>query len=114
MNTNNIDLITGLIQLLMKQDLASRAEPVATPFLVGQTYLIRTATMIDVGRVKAIYPGFLVLEDAAWVADTGRFYDALTKGTLSEVEPFPADCIVALGGIIDAAPWAHPLPREQK
>ena len=85
------------------------------PWVVGKTYLIRTVTMIQTGRLVAVYDKELVLEDAAWVADTGRFYDALSKGTLNEVEPFPdGPVIVGRGAISDAAIWSHPLPRKQK
>jgi hypothetical protein len=33
---------------------------------------------------------------------------------LAEVEPFPGQCLVALGSIIDVCLWAHALPRTQK
>jgi len=84
------------------------------PFLTGKPYIIRSATMTNVGRVKKICGGFLVLEDAAWVADTGRYFDALSTGVLNEVEPYPDGCFVAVTGIIDAAPWNHSLPLKQK
>lgn len=82
---------------------------------IGKAYIIRTVTMIDTGRLVAVTPQFLVLEDAAWIGDTGRFADALRNGVLSEVEPFP-DGRVILGAatIIDAAFWPHKLPRDQK
>lgn len=73
------------------------------PFEIGEKYLIRTVTMIDTGRVVRVTPTELVLEDAAWIADTGRFSDALKKAQFNEVEPFPAgEVIVGRGAIIDA------------
>ena len=85
------------------------------PWVVGKAYLIRTVTMIQTGRLVAVYDKELVLEEAAWVADTGRFNDALSKGTLNEIEPFPdGPVIVGRGAICDAAIWSHPLPRKQK
>ena len=82
---------------------------------VGQNYLIRTVTMILTGRLVAVTGQELVLEDAAWVADTGRFSTALQNGTLGEVEPFPVgQVIVGRGALIDACLWQHELPREQK
>lgn len=62
----------------------------------------------------AIYPGEIVLADAAWIADSGRFSVALATGTLSEVEPYPGECIVSRGAIVDVSLWAHPLPRVPK
>ena len=70
---------------------------------IGKIYLIRTVTMIDTGRLVAVGPAELVLEDAAWIADTGRFADALKSVKFNEVEPFPdGRVIVGRGSIIDA------------
>ena len=59
------------------------------PWEVGKIYHIRTVSMIDTGRLVAVYDKEIVLEDAAWIADTGRFTQALATATFSEVEPFP-------------------------
>lgn len=83
-------------------------------FEVGEAYLIRTVTMYYTGRVKSITDYDIVLSDAAWIADTGRFHDALTSGELSEVEPFVDDVIVSRGSIVDATKWNHKLPMVQK
>lgn len=88
--------------------------PRVGPWKIGTAYLIRTVTMFVLGRVTEIYEQELVLEDASWVADTGRFHNALVTGKLNEVEPFPEAVIVGRGGIIDAVPWTHSLPREPK
>lgn len=86
------------------------------PFVIGKAYLIRTVTHIDIGIVTAVGPTELVLTDVSWIADTGRYHDALTKGTLNEVEPYPdgQNVIIGRGSIIDATKWNHPLPRIQK
>lgn len=83
------------------------------PFLIGSCYLIRTVTCYSTGRIKAIVGQFLVLEDAAWVADTGSFRDAIMKGIVSEVEPVE-DMYVNINSIVDAFPWKHELLRTQK
>ena len=81
---------------------------------VGACYLIRTVTMIDTGRLIAVTPQELLLEDAAWIADTGRFSDALKSLTFNEVEPFPdGNVIIGRGGIIDAVK-IKTAPRSQK
>ncbi len=73
------------------------------PFEIGAIYLIRTVTMIDTGRLIRVTPTELVLEEAAWIANTGRFADALKKLSFSEVEPFPdGEVIIGRGAIIDA------------
>lgn len=85
-----------------------------SPWEIGKNYLIRTVTMIDTGRLVAVTDHELVLEDAAWIADTGRFANALVSAEFCEVEPFPAgQVIIGRGAIIDAC-QIHTLPREQK
>jgi hypothetical protein len=54
------------------------------------------------------------MEQAAWVADTGRFSDALESSNFSEVEPFPSGtAILNTMSIIDASP-INDLPTVQK
>ena len=84
------------------------------PWVIGKAYLIRTVTMIQTGRLVAVTPQELVLEDAAWIADTGRFADALKTGKFNEVEPFPdGQVIVGRGAVIDAVQIVV-TPRETK
>ena len=72
------------------------------PFEIGAVYLIRTVTMIQVGRIVAASKQYVMLEDAAWVASTGRFADALKNWEFSEVEPFPDGIVgVSTGSIVD-------------
>lgn len=81
---------------------------------IGANYLIRTVTMIDTGRLVMVTEHELVLEDAAWIADSGRFADALQSAEFNEVEPFPdGQIIVGRGAIIDAVKISK-LPRVQK
>jgi hypothetical protein len=85
-----------------------------SPWVIGKTYLIRTVTMIQTGRLVQVTEQELVLEDAAWIADTGRFANALKTCKFSEVEPFPdGQVIVGRGAIIDAV-QIYVVPREQK
>lgn len=82
----------------------SHTPPVPEPFWqTGQAYLIRTVTMIDTGILVSMDDHEIILKDAAWIADTGRFNAALKSGQFGEVEPFP-DGLVAIGrgSIIDA------------
>ena len=85
------------------------------PYQLGKVYFIRTVTMYYIGKLVAVHPQELVLESAVWVADTGRFHQAISKGELSEVEPFgTGQVIIGRGRLIDAAGWAHPIPTTQK
>ena len=82
----------------------------------GNNVFIRTVTNYYTGRVVAMDKEFIHLDRAAWVADTGRFSEAISKGTLNEVEPYPDELIVSVsrGGLIDACLWVHDLPRAVK
>lgn len=81
---------------------------------IGKNYLIRTVTMIDTGRLVAVTPQELILEDAAWIADTGRFAQAVAKAEFGEVEPFPSGrVIIGRGAIVDAVQITH-TPKSQK
>lgn len=86
----------------------------AVPFQIGKKYYIRTVTYHATGKVKRIKGGFLVLTDAAWIADSGRFREAITDGVLNEVEPVDCEMYLNIASITDAFEWKHKLPRTQK
>jgi len=93
-------------------------EPTEHPFWkVNKNYFIRTVTHYLTGRLVNITSQELILVDAAWIADTGRYADAIAgaKATLNEVEPYPdgQEVIVGRGAIVDATEWMHKLPRKQ-
>jgi hypothetical protein len=81
---------------------------------VGAKVFVRSVTHYYTGRIVHIDKDTIELADAAWIADTGRFSDALTRFTLNEVEPFPAGVALGRGAIVDVSPWAGDLPRAQK
>lgn len=82
-------------------------------FFVGKSWLFRTVTNYTVGTVTQRVGRFLLLSDASWVADTGRFMNAIKYGTLNEVEPVGIQGL-NLDSVVDFFPWVHPLPKEQK
>ena len=84
-----------------------------TSLEVGRAYLIRCVTHYYVGIVQEITETDVVLVNASWIANTGRFHDFLKTGKPKEVEPFVHEAIVFRGGMIDATPWMRELPREQ-
>ena len=84
------------------------------PYQIGKNYFIRTVTMFYTGKLIKVTAKEMVLSDAAWIADTGRFMDAIKTGKLNEIEPFQDDVVIGRGSLIDATIWLHPLPREQK
>lgn len=85
------------------------------PYKIGKNYFIRTVTFNYTGKLTQVTEHELVLEECSWIADSGRFADALKKGTLDEIEPFPSgSVIIGRSAIIDCAQWDHTLPRDQK
>lgn len=83
----------------------------ASPFVVGKAYLIRTVTMTWIGKVVSDDGRYIALEEAAWVADTGRFHEAVAQGAsaLNEVEPV-GRAFVSHGAVVDAVEWVHGTP----
>lgn len=62
---------------VMRQD-GTCNTPSDFPFEIGKQYLFRTIGYHWLGEVISIRGKFLVLDSASWVADTGRYSDALT------------------------------------
>ena len=85
------------------------------PYEIGANYQIRTVTFILTGRIVSVGSAEIVITDAAWIADTGRFAAAVSHQTYSEVEPYPdgVEVIVGRGTVIDAVKISK-LPRIQK
>lgn len=81
--------------------------------MVGKKFFFRTVTYYLVGRVTKIIGSIAQLEDASWVADSGRFTQAIKEGTLNEIEPV-GECYLNTQTIVDFFPWKHDLPMDQK
>ncbi len=79
----------------------------------GDKVLIRTVTHYQAGEVDCVVDGFVRLTKASWIADTGRFAQAVATGEFSEVEPFAAPVMVNLAAVIDIT-YLPKLPAAQK
>jgi len=97
---------------MVKKEAKLNAE---NPWRVGANYFIRTVTHHFTGNLVSVGEKELVLVDAAWIADDGRFSEAMETETFSEVEPYPAGKKVIIGrsSVIDAVELTN-LPRELK
>jgi hypothetical protein len=83
----------------------------------GTKVFLRTVTSYYTGEVIEASDNEIVLVRAAWIADTGRFAQAMATGEFSEVEPYPDTHEVSInrGSITDIVRnWPHRLPRTQK
>ena len=81
--------------------------------LINKSWFFRTVSYHLVGKVTNRIGMFLQLESASWVADSGRFMNAIKEGTLNEVEPV-GTAFINLESVTDFFPWKHNLPTEQK
>jgi len=82
---------------------------------IGKNYFIRTVTMYYTGRLVAVTDHEIAIESAAWIADTGRFMQALQTGNFEEVEPFPeGSVLIGRMSIIDAHKFKGDLAEDQK
>lgn len=96
---------------------------IESPYEKGKAYVFRCVTYHYVGLIKEVFLREIVLEKAAWLAETGgrecRWADFLKDGpsATSEIEPYPAasngEVILPMGAIVDASPWLHELPLKQ-
>lgn len=84
------------------------------PYEIGRNYFIRTVTYFFTGKLISVYEYEIVLEDAAWIPDTGRYSDSFKTGNHAEVEPIDGKIIIGRQAIIDCTRWDKPLPRIQK
>lgn len=104
------------IELSELKELITCNKEASHPYIIGRNYFLRTVTHHYTGRLIAIHAQELVLTDAAWIADDGRFAEAMRNGTFSEIEPYPdgVNVIIGRGSIVDAREINFPLPRSQK
>jgi hypothetical protein len=81
--------------------------------LIGKKFFFRTVTYHLVGRVIKRIGSFLELEQASWVADSGRFMNTIKHGEIEEVEPV-GSAFIQIESVTDFFPWKHSLPNKQK
>lgn len=81
--------------------------------MIGKKFFFRTVTYHLVGKVEKIMGSIFQLSEASWVADSGRFMNAIKKAELLEVEPV-GTAFINIQTVTDFFPWIHPLPKDQK
>ena len=85
-------------------------------FKAKKVYLIRTVTMYYAGQFVEMDGDYIIMTKCSWIADTGRFMDAVKNGSFNEVEPYPEKSLVAINrqAMLDAVEIDCKLPLEQK
>ena len=83
---------------------------------VGMAYFVRTVTFAYTGRVVSESDTCIVLNDAAWIADSGILTKFVETGETSEVEVYPSGVRVEWwkSSIVESWAWPHALPRNRK
>ncbi len=69
---------------------------------IGKVYVVRTVTMIYLGRLRDINDTELLLTDCAWIPDTSRWNEFLKGKKPNEMEPYVNDVIIGRGALLDA------------
>ena len=107
-----VGVVVGVEVVVVVMKGGSMAKLVS-PLSVGRAVLLRTVTHYYTGRIALIRAHEIVLTDAAWIADTGRWWNALKEGRLKEIEPFVDPVSINRNAMIDCTEWRHPLPAKQ-
>lgn len=94
---------------------SAQSSPQSSVWEVGENYFIRTVTLYYTGKISAVTENEIILEKAAWIADTGRFTEAMKTGEFNEVEVYPKDTkvIINRSSMIDANKICS-IPSKQK
>lgn len=100
--------------MVLVNALGGSNKPETSLWKVGKAYFIRTVTMHVIGILEVVNDTELLLKDASWIADSGRFNNALQTGELDEVELFVDKVIINRTAIIDATIWGHKTPDRVK
>jgi len=84
--------------------------------LIGEPIMVRTVTMIYVGRLVAVGERELTLIDVSWIPETGRWQQFIAHGAINECEPYPPGQLVLVGrgSILDVTAWTADIPSDQK
>lgn len=77
---------------------------------IGKCYYVRTVTDHWVGRVVAVQPFSVTLEDASWVAEAGRLNVFMREGHANNMEIETVGVVTCQW--ISYLPWPHPLFKE--
>lgn len=86
--------------------------PTNSFYQVGEDYVIRTVTMIYLGKLKQETNDALILEDCAWIPDTSRWSEFLKGKKPNEQEPYSEDVIIYKGAMLDATIMKTKIKRE--
>lgn len=97
----------------VSKDIIGTMAPISTdepPY--GGVMLVQTVTAFYVGEIVSVHQQEIVMRDACWVADAGRYHQFLRGEHDSnvELEPLPdGNVIIGRGSIVLAVPYSRKL-----
>lgn len=81
-------------------------------FQPGDKIMVQSITFFWVGELKAVVNGYVILDKASWIADTGAVDQCMNKGTLAEKATLPNHSPrISLQSIVAVLPWTAALPK---
>lgn len=111
MGMDRLEQLLKLVEVVGETKQATAQYPIE----VGKAYFFRTVTYHMLGRVKSTTGSFVLLENAVYVADSGRFGEAI-KGDieLNELEHLGQDWTVNMDSVSDFGEWKHDIPSSSR
>lgn len=85
-----------------------------SPYEVGKQYFVQTVTYFYLGQLSAEYGDTIVLSNASWIPDTGRYNEFISGQEPKEVEPCKNPVIIHKGALLSATLWEGTLPNKPK
>lgn len=95
----------------------SGREKAAYSYPLGSPVIVRTVTMIFVGILSEVTRADLVLTEASWIPETGRWNEMVARGDCKEIEPYqPGPVWINRAALVDFCLWpaSVELPRTPK
>lgn len=107
---NQINLIKAILTMSDRPQANTKAHS----FLeCGKVYAFRTVTMIYTGRLKEISEQEFLVDEAAWIPDSGRWAAFADTGEHNEAEPYKRPIIISRGAVLDCTEIPSVI-RKQK
>ncbi|MGL4335383.1 MAG: hypothetical protein ACRCST_00710 [Turicibacter sp.] len=110
---NKLELISAILGIGEMSNTTPNSDSENEFMEIGKVYAFRTVTMIYTGRIKAISSAEVLLEEAAWIPDSGRWADFVDTGAHNEAEPYKRPVILSRGAFLDVTEIPSVI-RKQK
>jgi hypothetical protein len=97
------------VDALQKQQAKIKQTSQPHPYVKGQLYHVETATKYYIGTCSDVTDQEIVLQDAAWVAHTGRLNAYLSGSAPTSLEPLNGPVFISRGAIVAVIPYTRKI-----